>query len=202
MNHPTAPQKFYHKSAFTMVSSNQDFLTGLSKDVDTIVANELSAMSMQEREQSYFDIHGVSDAIDETPEFLEEKLSELDEELAKISKNRAAYSLAEAQNKEYARCNKFRLKFLRADAFDARLAAERLIKFFEEKLKLFGVETLARDIKMSDLDQDGKRWLESGIGQLVPERDRSGRCVIAWIVPPAVASEEKKSAMNKVSIWG
>jgi hypothetical protein len=26
---------------------------------------------MEEREQSYYDVHGVSDAIDETPEFLE-----------------------------------------------------------------------------------------------------------------------------------
>jgi hypothetical protein len=185
-----------------MTSSNHDFLAGLSKDVDSMIAMELSAMSMQEREQSYFDIHGVSDVIDETPEFLEEKLREFDEELAKIAKDRCAYSLAEAQDKEYVRSNKFRFKFLRANNFDARLAAERVIRFFKEKLNLFGVETLARDIKMSDLGQEGRRWLESGIGQLVPQRDRSGRCVIAWILPPNDAGEDQEqSGMNKVSNW-
>jgi hypothetical protein len=186
-----------------MPAANHDFHSGLSKDVDNMIALELSAMSMQERNQTYYDIHGVSDAIDETPEFLEEKLHELDEELEKIPKNSGAYSLAQAQDKEYARCRKFRLKFLRADAFDARMAAERLMKFFEEKLKLFGLETLARDIKMSDLDEDGRRWLESGIGQLVPERDRSGRCVIAWLLSnrPKVASDEEQSAMSKVRNW-
>jgi hypothetical protein len=185
-----------------MPSSNHDFLAGLSKDVDSMIAMELSAMSMQEREQSYFDIHGVSDAIDETPEFLEEKLREFDEELAKIPKDRCAYSLAEAQDEEYVRSNKFCLKFLRANKFDARLAAEQVMRFFKEKLNLFGIETLARDIKMSDLDQEGRRWLESGIGQLVPQRDRSGRCVMAWILPPYDASGEdyrEQSGINKVS---
>jgi hypothetical protein len=180
--------------------NNGDFIPDLPKDVDTLIANELSAMSIQEREQSYYDVHGVSGAIEETPEFVEAKLTELDYELTMISKNKDAYLLAEAQDRDYVTNRKFRLKFLRADTFKTKIAAQRVVFFFEEKLKLFGPEKLARDIKISDLDEDDRLWLESGIGQLLPQRDRSGRCVLAWTManrPNSLSNEA--TAINKVS---
>jgi hypothetical protein len=41
--------------------------------------------------------------IEETPEFLEDKLKELDDELARTAWNKDAYLLAEAEDKEFAR---------------------------------------------------------------------------------------------------
>jgi hypothetical protein len=179
-----------------------DFIPDLSsKDVDILIANELSAMSIQEREQSYYDVHGVSDTIDETPEFVQAKLKELDYELTMLSKNKDAYLLAEAQDREYVTNINFRLKFLRADTFETKIAAQRLVFFFEEKLKLFGPEKLARDIKISDLDEADIIWLESGIAQLLPQRDRSGRCVLAWIVDNRPnSSSTEATAINKVRL--
>jgi hypothetical protein len=171
-----------------------------SKDeMDAMIANELIALSIKDRELCYHDVHGVSDAIDETPEFVQDKLKELEEELAKISRNKSAYLLAETLDKDYVRCRSFRLKFLRAESFDAKLAANHLVIFFEEKLKLFGPELLAKDIKISDLDQDDIKWLESGIAQL-PARDRAGRCVFSFIVPNAPKDVHgEKATRSKVS---
>ena len=157
-------------------------LSTLYKDVDAMIANELSAMSMKERESCYYDIHGVSDVIEETPGWVEGKLVQLEVELAKISQNWDAYLQAAAQHQEYARARIFRLKFLRAERFDVKAAAQRLVRFFEEKRKLFGHELLAKDIKISDLDGDTRQCLESGVCQVLPKRDRAGRCIIAYIV--------------------
>jgi hypothetical protein len=156
-------------------------LPSLEKDVDALMAQELSAMSIQERERCYYDIHGISDAVDETPEFIDERLAKLDKELAQISE-KVNFQLAESQNKEYTSCRRFRLKFLRAESFNPKQAAERLVRFFDEKWKLFGPGKLTKDIKLSDLDEFDRRCLESGIGQLLPRRDSGGRTILAWII--------------------
>jgi hypothetical protein len=179
-----------------------DILSRLhSKDVDTMIANELSTMSWQEREYCYNDIHGVPDTIEETPEFVEEKVSKLVYEIAKISRNKKdAYLKAVVQDKEYATNKRFRLKFLRAELFNEKAAAQRLVLFFEEKLKLFKPELLAKDIKITDLDEDDRKCLESGVGQLVPQRDRAGRCVLAWIMTNTPTDMcDKQIAINRVS---
>jgi hypothetical protein len=184
-------------------SSNHHLLAGLSKDMDAFLAKELSAMSIQEREKSYYDVHGVSDAVAETPELIEESLTKLDEELGKISpKNKEAYLLAEAEDIEYTRCRKLRLKFLRAEVFDVQATAERIIFFFETKLKFFGPKLLANEIKLRDLDEYDRRWLESGVGQLVlPHRDRAGRGVFIWILAlrPKNGGNPEQVAKSKVS---
>jgi hypothetical protein len=169
--------------------------------MDAMIANELSTMSLQEREHCYHDIHGVSDIIEETPEFVEEKLAKLVHEIAKISgKKKDAYLQAVAQEKGYATNKRFCLKFLRAELFNEKAAAERLVSFFEEKLKIFKPELLAKDIKISDFDEDARNLLESGFAQLVPERDRAGRCVLAWMMPKKPeATCNEQIAMNKVS---
>jgi hypothetical protein len=187
-----------------MVATSQNnggLIPDLSKDVDALIASELSAMSIQEREQSYYDVHGVSGAIEETPEFVEAKLADLDLELTMLSNNsKDAYLLAEAQDRDYVTNRKFRLKFLRADTFKAKIAAHRVVCFFEEKLKLFGPESLARDIKIGDLDKGDKVWLESGICQIHPQRDRAGRCVFIWIMALGPkGGSEIQIAKSKVS---
>jgi hypothetical protein len=186
-----------------LTSSNGELLAGLSKDMDAFLAQELSGMSIQDsREKSYCDVHGVAHFVAETPGLIEESLTKLDEELGKISpKNKDAYLLAEAEDIDYTRCRKLRLKFLRAAAFDVQATAERIIFFFETKLECFGPKLLAKEIKLRDLDEADRRWLESGVGQLLPQRDRAGRGVLIWITTlrPTNGGNPEQVAKSKVS---
>lgn len=155
----------------------------LPKDVDAMIAKDLNSMSLEEREQCYHDIHGIPDAINETPEFVKDKLKELDDELVRTSSwNKIAYLQAEANDKEFVRCLKLRLKFLRTYAFDVKKTAAHLCLFFEQKLQTFGRELLTKDIKLSDMDANDIRCLESGKYQLAPQRDRAGRVLFACIM--------------------
>jgi len=72
----------------------------------------------------------------------------------------------------------FPLSFLRAERYDTKKAATRMIDYFEEKRGLFGVENLTTKIQLKDLDADSKYCFESGQIQLLPGRDRAGRAVI------------------------
>ena len=70
------------------------------KDADALLAKELNELSLREREQVYYDIHGVSDVVEETEELISTKLAQLDKELSKIAQEpqAAAYYLAVSQN--------------------------------------------------------------------------------------------------------
>jgi hypothetical protein len=153
----------------------------LPQDADALLAKEMASMSVQEREQSIYDVHGVSEVIHEEPSFVRAKLEEMEMELSKITRGKEAYMQAEAQNKDYVICHKFRLKFLRAEMFNATLAAGRVVRFFEEKIKMFGPDKLTKEIKLWDLDKEDQKFLERGIGQILPQRDRAGRRIMTWM---------------------
>jgi hypothetical protein len=147
------------------------------KDVDALLAEELNQLSMNEREKISEEIHGVRRVVEETPELLAESLAALVQELISIP-SKPAYELAEQLSNQYVTDLKFRLMFLRAEDFDARKAASRLVSFLSLKLELFGAEKLVRPIFLSDLDKEDMATLKSGIVQLLPARDRAGRAVI------------------------
>jgi hypothetical protein len=161
------------------------------QDADALLAKEMAAMSVQERELSLNDIHGVSDVIQEEPGFVRAKMEEMETELSKLTSNKGkgAYMQAVVQNKEYVTSDKFRLKFLRAEMFNARLAAGRMVRFFDEKKKLFGPDKLTRDIKLCDLDKDDRKFLERGVNQILPQRDRAGRRIMIWMPPIMIRGE-------------
>jgi hypothetical protein len=56
------------------------------EDVDTILANALSKLSLQEREQAYEEIHGVDLTNEEKPELVADRLEAMEAELQKIHK--------------------------------------------------------------------------------------------------------------------
>jgi hypothetical protein len=178
------------------------------QDSDKILAKNLIQVPMDELEFGLHELHGVSHAIKETPELIDKCLLELEMELEKISK-KAAYDLAKATSManatntnanananttgnanttpsssapESVGCRKFRLMFLRAERFDAKNAAARLVKYCEGKLRLFGPDKLTKRITMEDLDEDDMVTLRSGYMQLLPERDRAGRAIIVSIL--------------------
>ena len=152
--------------------------------VDVMLAQDLNETSMEEQEKALLDLHGAS-AVGEDPcavedsEFVARSLFQLEQELTKI-KGRTAYEDAERRSKEYVHDKDFRLMFLRADNYHVQNAANRMVSFFEEKLKLFGPALLTKDITMDDLDDDDMEFLSSGTFQILPAKDMVGRAIVCF----------------------
>lgn len=142
-----------------------------------IIAEELSKLSLKERELAYEDLHGVSDVVEESPQLIEMSIGLLHEALNNIS-DKQAYNEASRQSNEYIWHRKFCLKFLRAAQFDPVSAAARMVEYFRVKLDLFGKEKLSQDITLEDLGADGMEALKFGVQQMLPTRDSKGRAVV------------------------
>jgi hypothetical protein len=159
---------------------------GLVDETNTgaLLAKELNQLSMKEREEVFHDIHGVREVVEETPDFLAFKLKQLELDLASIPNNnhmKDAYHKARQQSPDYVTSRKSSLMFLRAARFDTKEAAARMVRFYKEKLLVFGLESLARDICLTDLNRDAVACLETGYRQLLPGRDRAGRAILVGI---------------------
>jgi hypothetical protein len=110
--------------------------------------------------------------------FIQGKLEEFDEALRQI-KQKVAYNQAIEDLVEYVEDPKFRLIFLRADSYDARKAAQRLVSFLDEKLKRFGPEALTRQLTIDDLSGNAKSlFAKKGVFQVLPTRDSSDRAIL------------------------
>ena len=131
---------------------------------------------MRDIQESLHDVYGVAQIIEETPEFLAERLAALDISLTATS-DRSCYHKAWKLSPKY--MDKFRLLALRAASFNVAEASNRLILFFEKKAELFGMETITRDIQLSDLNAADLEVLESGAFQLLPSKDRAGRAILS-----------------------
>lgn len=152
------------------------------RDADSMIAQEMNKMSLKEREMAFFDVHGVSGerSVEEDMEMVSRSLLELDTIISQ-TRRKDAYDMAESKNKDFVSDREFRLRFLRATEFNVSWAAEKLIKFFEMKLDVFGPDKLTKDITREDLDDDDIACLESGICQILPLRDRAGRAIVCWM---------------------
>jgi hypothetical protein len=163
------------------------------RSTDALLAQSMNQLSMKEREKVLEDIHGVADILEEEPRFVELCLVELEEELNKVP-NKDAYETARSRSMDYVSNRKFRLQFLRADSFNVRHAAVRIVAYFEAKLELFGLEKLTKCITQRDLDQDDLACLESGISQLLSVRDTTGRailCVLPSYTPARTSTQAR-----------
>jgi hypothetical protein len=154
---------------------------GTLSAVQTLLARDLNKISLNEREKVYEDLHGVSGLVDESPELVASCLAQLESGIAKL-RGKKAYNIAAAiADSSYTSSRALRLQFLRADNFDAKKAAARLVVFLENKLELFGPDPLARDLLRSDLSEEDQKCLQSGLMTLVPEKDKAGRGIMTWM---------------------
>jgi hypothetical protein len=151
----------------------------LVKEVDTLIAKELFQMSLDEREKALDDVHGIVRSEDEDPNFLNNRLMQLERHLCSI-KQGTVYEEAEQLSEVFVRDPHFRTMFLRAEYFDPRHAAQRMLRFFECKKELFGRDKLVTKISLQDLDEDDMEALRAGDGQISPLRDASGRPIITF----------------------
>ena len=155
------------------------------------VAQALNQLSIQQREKVFHDIHGTGrpDAA-EDPLLVKTCLKALEERILEVylhenaqpPVSRSALTLAMQQNPAYVLHEEFRLAFLRADDWDVSQAAHRMIRFFEEKRNLFGVEKLAEEITIDDFGGEDKECLDSGCMQHCPLKDRSGRSIFSSVM--------------------
>jgi hypothetical protein len=152
---------------------------------------------LQEREQAFEDIHGVSKIIDEDPDFVDQCLLLMDMELRRLKKQKkqtSAYETALFLAPRLVMDREFRLMFLRAESFDPKKALHRMVKYFESKLELFGFDKLVKTITQEDLHEDAKEALRVGMFQPLPAKDQSGRNII-FITPK---HHQRKANLNHV----
>lgn len=148
---------------------------------DRIIAAELNRLSLEEREKVFNDIHGLPEMREETPQFIQSCFDQFDAHLFAIKPN-TAYELAERLSPMYVKRDEFRLLFIRACRYDPHAAANKMIKFFQLKKDLWGVDKLCQDITLDDLDEDTLETLKGGDSQISPVRDMAGRPIVLGIV--------------------
>jgi hypothetical protein len=168
------------------------------RDIDALIASELNKMTLKEREEVMFDVHGISEVIEEVPDMVARKFDELASILAKkrLKKKAAAYNLAVSMSPDYVHNRKFLLMFLRADRFHAKKAAGRVITHFQKKLELFGASKLCKDITLEDLDSCTMEVLERGYLTVLPARDQADRMVCCC----AVSHQRYKEPIDHVRL--
>ena len=136
---------------------------------------------MKDRNDVQEEIHGVHClAPEETPELLQESLRQLAITLdVIIPKNqKRAYLESQKLSKTYVNEEGFRLRFLRCELFDVIKAADRIVRYLDLVLELFGKFALKRPICLHDFDSKELRYFRMGHFQFMPFRDRSGRRVL------------------------
>jgi hypothetical protein len=144
---------------------------------DMLIVKELNQLSIEQRELVLEEVHGLPKAMNEYPEFVEESLRLLEEEILKIRK-RSAYEKALFVSPYHVRDRDFRLMFLRSVFFVPRKAARRLVNHFHHKLRLFGFDKLVKPITLDDLKPDDIAAMAPGSLQILPEKDQAGRTII------------------------
>ena len=148
---------------------------------DAELAKEMTELSVKEREQVLEDIHGVAPDREETPEFTSSALTQFDIELHRIPKTKKK-SLEKAffLRPSLAMDTKFKLMFLRADQYEPKKAAYRMVAYFKNKHTLFGDDLLARKIRYNHLSQEDITFFEQGSIIELPQRDQTSRPI--WFV--------------------
>jgi hypothetical protein len=142
-----------------------------------VLAKALTRVSMEERQEAFYDVHAVSNLVEETEELVTDRLQKFAEELQKIP-DKDAFERALQMDREYV-CDKNRqMMFLRSGSYDPADGAGRMVRHFQQKLELFGTDKLARDITIEDFKGPDLQCLESGMCQFLTEKDRAGRGVI------------------------
>lgn len=85
------------------------------------------------------DVFGIEELIDETEELLATSLAQFAQELAAIhDEEKESYNLALQKCPRVVEEETAPIRFLRADDYDAKRAATRLVTYWESRLELFG----------------------------------------------------------------
>ena len=147
----------------------------MARSVDERLARELNDLSFENRAEIMEEMNCVkSSTEEETPQFIKFSIGCLQEEIAALPlADREAYEESVATESQYYLQQEVQLKFLRADKFNAKLAAVRTTKNARMLLKYFGPIALQRPLQYSDLSKKDQKLLQLGHYQILPSRDRA-----------------------------
>jgi len=115
---------------------------------ENAVAQAFNELSMDEHEKIIFDVHGFAKTAELDKEVICTLMKRLEEEIENMP-SKEAYILAKILDLDYVMNHDFQLMFLRACDYDPSVTAIMIVKHFEEKRKLFGEQTLGREIFQS-----------------------------------------------------
>jgi len=147
---------------------------------------ELGSLSEEERTQALAGRYGIQNhSVVETPELLAESFTQLEEALDEIpEQQKEAYETAVFVNPVDFTKDEFRLAFLRADDFNAVAAAHRLVKYFDRKVALFGVDDAFKPgITIMNMKEEDYPALIKGGLRLLPDYDLHGRALVLNFYP-------------------
>jgi hypothetical protein len=153
------------------------------KKAEDLLTKEMLNLSFEDRNAINEEIHGVRNVSpNETPELLQMSMYMLSVELSKIQ-DKPAYDKSQRlfPRNTYVNTFDFRVRFLRCELFDPKKAAIRMVNFldFIDSLFVGNNEVLRRPIRITDFNKEETKILRSGVFQLLPYRDRSGRPIYA-----------------------
>jgi hypothetical protein len=149
------------------------------QEIDDLLSQAFNELTFEEREEHQEVLHGVRDMAIEDESLVDCALQELESHLAN-TKTSSIYELAETMDAAYVSAKAFRVMFLRANEYDAKAAADQMLRFFESKHQLFGRDKLVKDITIADLDEDDVAYLKQSFLRFAG-KDRSGRQVTVHI---------------------
>ena len=177
----------------------------LCDDVEKELIEEVSKLSMQDRNEIQEEMHGVGTVCpEETPQMMENALKKLQEEIDNIPLKPIYDKLSPFS---YVHTKKFRLRFLRCELYDCKKAAERLLRYTVYMEEEYDMEVLERPLRMGDLRtkcQRGKEVmdsLKSGHSQILPFRDRSGRKIVTTHIQAAFAYDATIRVSPEAFFW-
>ena len=126
---------------------------------------------------------------------LSEALDDIKDKLAYDEAQRMA---TEEGSTTFVNDEAFRLRFLRAEQFRPKQAAERMIRNLDLLYRYVGPEGLKRPIRLSDLDESSLSLLKAGSFQLLPCRDRSGRRIVVRIGPLGLDFNKNEKSVSLI----
>jgi len=130
--------------------------TDVQDHTDADLAAKMNALSFEQRQAMEEDIHGVSGIIEETPDFVKEKIIQLREALDKLNpRQRYAWDRAAFLRPSLSEDKRLYLMCLRARRFRPNDAASLLAAHFGAKLDLFGEDLLLHRITWNDVGAKG-----------------------------------------------
>jgi hypothetical protein len=165
-----------------MVPQQQQHLAKDDKDLEAVMASELNALTLNDRNLVQEEIHCVrSMAVKETPTLVNDALERIRQRTTQISLEGIcgsdAFREAFALNLPYVHSPEICLKYLRVDFFEVELAAMRMMNNLELLFRYFGLIALQRPLRFSDLDKEEQDCFRAGSVQILSRRDRGGRLV-------------------------
>jgi hypothetical protein len=152
-------------------------------EIDALLTEELNQLSLIDREKVMEEIHGVHSGkakLAEEESRIITSLEEVQNQLDTIRDERLKEGYNEATRLEssYILDRAFRLMFIRAEQYDCRKAAVRILHFLNYIREGFGDSVLTRPIQWTDLGPVLVSILEEGSFQVLPARDSVGRRIL------------------------